>query len=570
MRIFSNAFHTSYQYNLASAFPEHEWTFTGNWSDNRPQLPNVVLDRADDLSTYDFLLAHSPMEYISLADRLDERGMDRARLVYITHWGRQPSQWIHVYDGVSFESFLRDVSKSPIVCVSHYMVSQFEFYSDIAVEVIPHFIPSELFDVVAWQEGGSDYVNVVNSFYAPERGVGAEFWDALPVEKKLYGAGNRLEDGGSLATVDEFKSAMSGARAFLWTADAVATSFAPLEAMALGCPLIAPDNLDWRIEFERDREILLYRPGDASSCLDQIARFESNKGFRHSLSEMGRDAVFSRFRKDLFRERWERIFHAGVNAGYQASSDSGFSFRRGAGVVAREDGPNFDLITEIRLKHADIRVVHPRRDDVSVRQALRNEANSIDLLNGLHELVSLQGLPQSAVVIANDFGSTTQVISQARRGAKTNVLSADLYFESRTHRFNEATFGDNYKPDIGFFEIAGVDAAGMSVVGDGNVGLELLSNAVVVINYDGFEPAVVGTILDSGAAPDEFILNCLPHVSWAAGCHVEIMVERLVQNGYSIDYLSIPSLTNLVGEIAEGDSIPKLHRYILRAKRPAI
>lgn len=568
MKIFSDAFHTSYQYNLASAFPEHQWTFAGSWSKNRPECDNVILDHVEDLSCYDFFLAHSPTGYISLADRLDVLGINRSRLIYITHWGRQPSQWIHVYSDVDFDTFLRDVSKSPIVCVSHYMVPQFGFYSDVSVGVIPHFIPQELFDHNIWSDGGDHYINVVNSFYEPERGVGAPFWDALPVPKRLYGAGNKPTDGGSLQTIEEFKSAIHDARAYLWTADAVATSFAPLEAMALGCPIIAPDNLDWRLEFEHGREILLYRPGDQASCLEQIRQFEGDAGLRSALSRAGREAVFDRFRKDLFRERWERVFDAALAADRLRRPRGSCELRRGTGVMAVEADPSrFDLVTELRLADIAARVVHPQSGEFSIRQILRNKSNSIDLLKAFHALASSENISDGSFAsFANDYGATTQSVNGSINIGCAISTKEYISYEIRSDEFSKIMYRDSSGCLLDFVEVESIGVNGIHLPIDPSVMSILQSiNGPFFVNYDGLEPAVIMSLLELDVFPKEIIANCMPHVSWAKGCHVEILIDTLFKKGYSVEYLSIPDLSDLTPHIAPNDLIPKLHRYILRA-----
>ncbi len=567
MKILSNAFHTSYQYNLASAFPEHEWTFLGPWSQNRPECDNVVTDRAEDLSDYDFFLAHSPAEYISLSGRLDARGIDRSRLIYISHWGYQPHQWVHVYNGVNFDYFINDVSHSPIVCVSHYMVPQFGFYSEHSVSVIPHFIPSDLFGESVWRDEGEDFINVVNSFYQPERGVGAAFWDSLPVTKRLYGAGNKPTDGGGLPTVDDFKLAVGRSRAYLWTADAVATSFAPLEAMALGCPLVAPDNLDWSKEFEHGREVLLYKAGDIDSCLEQINLLNSSSLLRSYLSAAGREAVISRFTKELFRQRWKQVFDGVLAADLIRPRKINCSMRRGSGVMIRNDG-KFDLATEIRLKAGSVCVIHPQSDESEIRLSLRNSLNSVNLLEGFASLAACGKLSRHAVTMADDFGGTTQAVLKSGRPVCVSNDKFFLEFEKKTDEFNRSLYPIYRDSRVVFTERA-------TSQGPGNgASLPLFCDEQfaagefsLFVRYDGLEPALIRNVFEQGVFPSEIVANCMPDASWAIGCHVEMLVEALFHNEYSVQFLSIPDLEDVSALIAPGDTIPKLHRYILRAVR---
>ena len=213
-RIYSSAFHTSYQYSLAYCFPDITWTFDGWWSDNRPMLPNVKVSRTDEFYDFDLYLAHSPLQYSQLACELEAHGVPRERIIYISHWAYQKSLWQHTYDGVGLDVFLKDVSQSAIVCVSHFMTDQFGFYSDVCVQTIPQFVPPHLFDVAAWVPGNQTYINVVNNFYLPYRGVGARFWASIDfVPKELYGTGNKETDAGPLNTIEDYKNAVSKAAA---------------------------------------------------------------------------------------------------------------------------------------------------------------------------------------------------------------------------------------------------------------------------------------------------------------------------------------------------------------------
>jgi hypothetical protein len=169
-RIYSKAFHTSYQYSLAYCFPDIVWTFDGSWTENRPLLPNVELTQTGDFYDFDLYLAHHPLHYSQLACELEARGIPRERIIYIKHRAYQKSLWQHNYDGVGLGVFLDDLSQSAIVCVSQFMKDQFGFYSDIGVHTIPHYVPPHLFDVAAWVPGNQTYINVVNNFYQPYRG----------------------------------------------------------------------------------------------------------------------------------------------------------------------------------------------------------------------------------------------------------------------------------------------------------------------------------------------------------------------------------------------------------------
>lgn len=314
MRVFSEAFHTSYQYALASAFPEIEWYFlSGVWSSNRPKPHNVHEHSDLPFDSYDIYLSHGPSQYDDLRKRMQEHGISPRRLVYISHWSYNPEAWYHQARSKPLKQFCHEVADSPIVAVSHFMVQDFGFFSHISCEAIPHYVPSHFYEGVEWQGDEGHYINVVNDFFAPLRGTGADFWLSLDdVPKKLFGGGNGEHGSGSLKTVEDFADAAKHAKGYLWTGEKVAMSFAPLEAMVCGCPVIVPDNMDWTKMFTPDRDILLYNEGDKASLMTALSRLDNDPELRKTLSANGREAVKRRFGLAQFRAKWQRTLEAAI------------------------------------------------------------------------------------------------------------------------------------------------------------------------------------------------------------------------------------------------------------------
>ncbi|KQV38580.1 glycosyltransferase [Rhizobium sp. Root1204] len=308
MRVFSQAFHTSYQYSLAAAFPEIEWYFVnGQWSTNRPKPPNVHDHSDRDFHQYDIFLAHGPDQYDDIRTTLKQHGISPRRLIYISHWSYNPEAWWHQARSKPLGKFRHEVADSPIVAVSHFMIQDFGFYSHVACEAIPHYVPSHFFDDVEWNGSNGHFINIVNDFFAPLRGTGVDFWRSLgDIPKKLYGGGNGDEGVGSLGSVSDFKAAVSEAKAYLWTGEKVAMSFAPLEAMACGCPVIAPDNMDWSKLFTDGHDVLLFEQGNKDSLKAAIDKFDASFDLRRSLSENGKKTVRQKFGLAQFRAKWAR------------------------------------------------------------------------------------------------------------------------------------------------------------------------------------------------------------------------------------------------------------------------
>lgn len=306
MRVFSEAFHTSYQYALASAFPEIEWYFVnGIWANNRPMPINVHEHSDREFEAYDIYLAHGPSQYEELRARLSLHNISPRKIIYLSHWPYNPDAWVHG-TSKSLQEFCHFVADSPVVAVTHFLIQSFGFYSHVSCQAIPHYVPSHYYKDVTWHGTDEAYINVVNDFFVPMRGVGAEFWLSLnEVPKKLYGANNDERGAGSLKTKEDFAEAASRARGYLWTGEKAAMSYAPLEAMACGCPVIAPDNADWAKVFTTDQNVLLYKEGDKDSLLTALIRYESDPELRERLSRNGRAAVAQRFSLSQFRAKWQ-------------------------------------------------------------------------------------------------------------------------------------------------------------------------------------------------------------------------------------------------------------------------
>lgn len=317
MLVFSKAFHTSYQYSLATALGDVDWFFVdGKWHTNRPKPHNVHDFQDRPLADYDVFLAHHPEEFSWLKNLLIEHGINPKRLIYISHWGSPAEElWKHKYFGKSKEQFVKDVSEHAIVSVSHFILHDFKFYSHVINEAIPHYVPWELYADAKWEPADDSYINIVVGFFQQLRGAGSDFWLSLnDVPKKIYGPENGELSAGSLETTDDLKAVATRAKGYLWTGDYVAMSFAPLECMACGCPMIAPNNMDWPKFFTDRQDIMLYRHRDQQSLYDTLKAYESSPALRRRLSENGRRIIQERFGAEQFRKRWSRVLDAALTA----------------------------------------------------------------------------------------------------------------------------------------------------------------------------------------------------------------------------------------------------------------
>lgn len=318
MLVFSEAFHTSYQYSLAAAMPDVDWFFVnGFWGENRPKPHNVHETQDRPIEQYDVFLSHHPEQFSQMRNMLIEHGINPSKLVYVSHWGVPHEElWKHKYYGKSIEQFVKDVSEHPIVSVSHFILHDYKFYSHIINEAIPHYVPAELYEQAEWRPGGANYVNIVVAFFQHLRGAGSDFWDKLDdrIPRHIYGPLNEGRAAGELTTSSDLMTLATSARGYLWTGDYVAMSFAPLECMACGLPMIAPDNMDWSKFFVHRENILLYKHRDAQSLYETIAEFEADEELQRRLSEGGRQVILDKFGAAPFRARWMRVLEAAASA----------------------------------------------------------------------------------------------------------------------------------------------------------------------------------------------------------------------------------------------------------------
>lgn len=565
MYIYSAAFHTSYQYALSYVFPDIFWTFEGDWTDNRPMPANVSLKQQIAFEQYDLYLAHSPLEFARLTCRLEERGIPRERIVYIAHWALQPQIWEHLYDGVSYEQFLRDVSNSAIVCVSHFMVPQFRFYSNVCVQAIPHFVPEHVFGEPTWQPGQSDYINIVNKFYASNRGVGAAFWDSLDfVNKKLYGDSNGDGSAGPLKTVAEFRDAVSKAAGFLWTADAVAISFAPLEAMLLGCPVVAPRNLDWPMFFDDRVNIVLYDEGSYSSCKEAVQYLERNPNITQGIALRGRDAVLRMNSASLFRERWSRVIdaaRAATHRGQRRLADEAEAPLSHATTVhplmpnssAKETGQTYALITPLQIDDNSISVFHPAETWNMPRQFIRKYGSLEKFTPAKYAAISLAAGNGACVFdIGRDIGyygylaaskgaevfifnRSPTLCKYSAQTAKANGINAaieSVVFDVDQRRVSFSPFhseGRGEPSDARTEETTAITIDQYVEAFPGRV------PSLMIIDDPGYEARIVeGAVETLKINMPELLITCYRHAAYANGAPDINMIRMLSEIGYSL------------------------------------
>lgn len=560
MYIYSPAFHTSYQFTLAYIFPDINWTFEGSWSENRPLPSNVSLVRERPFEDYDFYLAHGPLEFAALAGRLEELMIPRERIIYIVHWALQPDIWVHLYDGVSYEKFLKDVSNSAIVCVSHFMAPQFKFYSNVCVQAIPHYVPDHVYGPPNWQPGGSDFISVVNSFYAPNRGVGSAFWDTLDfANKKLYGDKNKTSDAGALRTTAEFREAVSKAAAYLWTADAVAISFAPLEAMILGCPVIAPRNLDWPMFYDDKVNIVFYEEGNYQSCKEAVEFVSNNPELVRDIAKRGRDVVLDINNATLFRERWSRVLDAAgaasVRGRRRLAQEARAPMSDASTVrVPMSSRPGFSLVTPLILADRKLYISHPDMTWHSDRQFIRKYEDFKTYEPGKYDLV-VSALESSKIVfdIGRDIGfygflgsmlgasvrmfNRSSLINEyVRETAINNGLQSMDVVDCVLDKGDEEVWLDpKHRTERGRSGDGRIQSS-QTMTLDDHISLSATADPDVIIIDDPANETniILGALRILTRKMPELIIKCYRHGAYAKGASSLVLINKLKEIGYYI------------------------------------
>ncbi|MCJ2087106.1 hypothetical protein MKK88_14080 [Methylobacterium sp. E-005] len=523
-------------------------------------LPNVSLKKERRLEEYDLFLAHGPLEFAMLSCLLEERGIPRERIIYIAHWALQPDLWVHIYDGVAYEQFVKDVSNSAIVCVSHFQPIQFKFYSHVCVQVIQHFVPDHVFGDPVWEPGGSDFINVVNMFYAPKRGVGSKFWDSLDfVNKKLYGASNGPHSAGVLNSVGEFRDAVSKAAGFLWTADAAPISFAPLEAMLLGCPVIAPRNSDWPALFDDKLNIVLYDEGDYNSCKEAVEYLNHDKRVAKDLSLRGRDAILKMNSAALFRERWSRVIDAAVAAAPRGrrrlAADAAAPLTRVTSVRrSRAESEPYALVTPMSIAGTTVAISHPAETWEIPRQFIHRFATLRHYAPAKHDL-ALNAARRGGCVfdIARDLGffgylcanngATVRFFNRSKKMMEC-VRNTITYNKIDRASVVNAVFDDEeretwFSPNN---HVIRGDSAGARTEKVKTISLDQYIEknpehipTAIFIDEPSYEARIVqGSRRTIATYKPELIINCYTHGAYARGTPIITLLQTLDDLGYAM------------------------------------
>lgn len=534
------------------------------------------------------------MHFTKLACVLEERQIPRERIIYITHWALQPNIWQHLYDGVSYSQFLRDVSNSAIVCVSHFMAPQFRFYSNVCVQAIPHYVPADVFGEPTWRPGGREFINVVNKFYQNNRGVGADFWDSLDfVEKKLYGADNGERGSGPLQTVSEFREAVSRAAGYLWTADAVAISFAPLEAMVLGCPVVAPKNLDWPMFFDDRVNIVLYEERNYEACKEAVAYLRDSATIASDIACRGRDAVLRMNNASLFRERWSRVIDAAGAAATRGrrrlASTATEPLSNATSVrLAPSDAGRYSLMTSMVIGGRSVSISHPAEMWNLPRQFIHKYQDLSVYAPAKYELVKKASRSSKVVFdIGRDLGYYGYAAAEA--GASVNFFNRSV----KISQYIAETISEN---DLD-------RAAAVDVIFDRTIGETWLSPSHAVdrgaLTDRATERRTTTTIddyvsVDSARLPDlliiddpshesnilrgaeaclrlskpDVIVNCYKHAAYAKGAPSRDLITMLIDLGYSIEVCDWNAEAVAMVELIGSDE-PEFDVFLLYASHRA-
>jgi len=189
----------------------------------------------------------------------------------------------------------------------------------------------------------------------------------------------------------------------------VAISFAPLEAMLMGCPVIAPRNLDWPLFYDDRVNILLYEEGNYHSCKEVVDYFRSSEQIQLNLSRRGREAVLAMNSAELFTERWTSVLDAALASAVRGvgrlKTDANAPLSKTTLLRRSEKERAYELVTSLEMAGKDVVIGHPAKAWLNPRQLLRKYKSLRAYSPVRYDLMRKHcATKKTAVIVGDDFG----------------------------------------------------------------------------------------------------------------------------------------------------------------------
>lgn len=189
----------------------------------------------------------------------------------------------------------------------------------------------------------------------------------------------------------------------------MAISFAPLEAMLMGCPVIAPRNLDWPLFYDDRVNILLYEEGNYHSCKEVVDYFRSSEQIQLNLSRRGREAVLAMNSAELFTERWTSVLDAALASAVRGvgrlKTDANAPLSKTTLLRRSEKERAYELVTSLEMAGKDVVIGHPAKAWLNPRQLLRKYKSLRAYSPVRYDLMRKHcATKKTAVIVGDDFG----------------------------------------------------------------------------------------------------------------------------------------------------------------------
>jgi hypothetical protein len=310
MRILAVGFHTTYQYELAQLGDEYQFEYVLSLWDhrNRPLPPNVrLVEHEDTLTRYDVILAHGVQDFIHWQERLTRSGWD----VPITmSFHTYPPHWDECRSGlpVPFHQLPDLLREVPKVFVTAGARKLWGFADEPNTAIIPHAV-----DCTRWHgyQGEREHIlTVCNRMWEQDRYRGGSLFDLATDGLPTRVIGDNPGRSRSARCAEELQDAYRRARVFLWTGHWGPRSFAPLEAMATGLPLVTISTPDWAELIEDG--VNGFVCSEPLTMRRRCAQLLEDIELARVIGARGRETVRRRFGQQQFQRRWRQVFAAAL------------------------------------------------------------------------------------------------------------------------------------------------------------------------------------------------------------------------------------------------------------------
>jgi len=113
-------------------------------------------------------------------------------------------------------------------------------------------------------------------------------------------------------SLEALREAYRSARAFLWTGQRGPPSFAPLEAMATGMPLVVVHTPDWAEIIEDGvNGFVCHEP---VTLRERCRQLLADHDLARAIGASGRETVLARFAPAQFQRAWRQALHSAAGA----------------------------------------------------------------------------------------------------------------------------------------------------------------------------------------------------------------------------------------------------------------